>query len=431
MTDTIILSTTGDVEKVTKRLQSSMNSATAQKTLAVDILASSSQAGHSLSDHARKELVSACRANRSVTKLLVRTHNFNQLEHDGTVFIVLLEVLGQLPQLKQVDMNLRAFDGEQFVSIVGPAVTCFLREAKNLNKLCLKYVRLGGQGVQRTIQDWSIALAVMSSLEEFSFTQCSLDPDLTLQSVFDPVLMALSQLPTLTSLSLIERHAGGLFSTFALLALMGAAKLRQMKCYRWRLPILGALAHQMESKPNATLQKLVLDFDGDLPSYHDVAAILLACTSLVSLELRHDWRLHMLPSTEEDGMIAVAKALQSTSMLRTLIFPFNGEPCSVPILEAFADSLQVNYTLRELKLSGCNRTWGMTVQEGSDSTRAVFLLGKILFFLYLNNKGRGEVLSESTMVAKWVQTLEQHKDELSCLFYYLSSNPTLCDTTSL
>lgn len=431
MADTIILSTEGDLDKVTRRLQSSMNSATALKTLTVDILPSSSRAEHSLSDHAKKELVCACQANQSVTKLLVRTHNINQPEHAGTVFLVLLEVLGQLPQLKKADMNLRAFDGEQFDSIVGPAVTGFVREAKNLNKLCLKYVRIGGQEAPRTIQDWGRALARLSSLEEFSFTQCSLDPDLAFQSVFDPVLMALSQLPAFTGLSLVERHAEGLFSTSAFLALMGAAKLRQLNCYRWRLPILGDLAHQMESKPDATLQKLVLDFDGDLQSYHDVAAILLACSSLVSLELRHDWRLHMLPSTEEGGMMAVAKALQCTRMLRTLIFPFNGEPCSIPILEAFADSLQVNYTLQELKLSGCSRTWGMAVQEGSDSTRVVFLMAKILSFLYMNNRGRGEVLYDSTPAAKWVQTLEQHKDELSCLFYYLSSNPTLCDITSL
>jgi hypothetical protein len=431
MADTIILSTEGDLEKVTRRIQSSVNSATALKTLGVDILPSSTPTEHSLSDLARKELVCACQANQSITKILVRTHYLNHPDYAGTVFLVLLEGLGHLPQLELADMNLRAFDGEQFASIVGPAVTCFLRQAKNLNKLCLRYARIGGHEAQRTIQDWSSALARLSSLEEFSFTQCSLDPDLAFQSVFDPVLMALSQLPTLISLSLIERHAQGLFSTTAFLALIAATKLKQVICYRWRMPILGVLTHQMESKPHATLQKLVLDFDGDLQSYHDVAAILQACTSLVSLELRHDWRLHLLLTTEEGGMIAVAKALRHTTMLRTLIFPFNGEPCSVPILEAFADSLQVNYTLQELKLSGCNRTWGMSVQEASDSIPVLFLVAKILFFLYLNNAGRGEVLHESTPAATWVQKLEQHKDELCCLFYYLSSNPTLCDTTSL
>ena len=424
MTDTIILSTSRDLEKLTRRLRRCPTATTSVETLAVDILHDVLQ---SLTDTASNELASACQANLSVKNLLIRTHNMDESMDDGTMSIVLLDVLGRLPLLQEADINLQGFDSEQFNSVVGPAVTCFVQQAKNLNKLCLRYIRIGGHEAQKTLQDWGEAFARLLSLNEFTFTQCSLDPDLAFQSLFDPVLVALSQLPSLTSLCLIERQAHQLFSTSAFLALTGTSTLRELSCYRWQLPILHELAELNHRNPDTTLQKLVLDFKGDPQSYHDVAAILSGCTALVSLELRHDWRLHMPPTTDEGGMIAVAKALRSTRLLQCLIFPFNGEPCSEPILEAFADALQVNCTLQDLKLSGCNRTWGIAVQEGKKPTRVVLLVAKILFFLYLNKKGRGEILHE-TSVAKWIQKLEQHRTELSCLFYYLSSNPTLCCT---
>eukprot|EP00797_Seminavis_robusta_P018467 Sro276_g106030.2 (324) ;mRNA; r:49149-50120 len=130
---------------------------------------------------------------------------------------------------------------------------------------------------------------------------------------------------------------------------------------------------------------------------------LLKCTMVV-YELGHD------NNTQETcTMPELATALQSNTTLQS--FEIHGSTeLGKWLEEAFLIMMQSNYTLTTLKLC---------------QDEALFLRPFLQFYLALNKAGR-KLLDQNATREDWVSALIRVRQDLSCIFYFLSTNPLLC-----
>jgi hypothetical protein len=115
-------------------------------------------------------------------------------------------------------------------------------------------------------------------------------------------------------------------------------------------------------------------------------------------------------NNKECGIVDLAKALEFNSTLTVLELHGRSE-IGKWIEEAFLEMMKTNYALRTLKLFN------------DDS----FLKLEIDFYLKLNRAGRDKLLQNANSTRnQWMEAIVTVRDDLSCLFYFLSVNPLLC-----
>ena len=118
----------------------------------------------------------------------------------------------------------------------------------------------------------------------------------------------------------------------------------------------------------------------------------------------------------EEHHCALARALTSNSVVKQ--FSLYGTAGSMirKTQEAYAKMLETNYTLEELEF-----------QDEDES-----LQPQMEMYLKLNACGRGQLLqSTTTNRDDWISALLRIHDELNCVFYLLSLNPTILPASSL
>ena len=119
----------------------------------------------------------------------------------------------------------------------------------------------------------------------------------------------------------------------------------------------------------------------------------------------------------EDHHCALARALTSNSVVKQ--FSLYGTTGSMKrkTQEAYAKMLETNYTLEELEF-----------QDEDES-----LQPQMEMYLKLNACGRGQLLLQSTATNRedWISALLRIHDELDCIFYLLSLNPTILPASPL
>ncbi|CAB9513883.1 expressed unknown protein [Seminavis robusta] len=97
------------------------------------------------------------------------------------------------------------------------------------------------------------------------------------------------------------------------------------------------------------------------------------------------------------------------------------------IWEPFLGLLESNVTLSEICVEHV-----LTVPDNDhDELGKLDSNPKVEFLLKLNRLGRGKVQGQSATMSKeeWIQQLAACGNDLDCLFYFLSLDPSLCNTT--
>ena len=180
----------------------------------------------------------------------------------------------------------------------------------------------------------------------------------------------------------------------------------------------------------------ILDLFGNNISNEDIVLIANGLQKNVGLETL------VLPCSDDDlsleSAVAISKALQVNTTLVNLNLP-RGVLGDDGLLH-IAEGLSVNKTLRKIEVD--------VSKDLGDKGRAAFLgmleqnyklerlvVGnaeksikeKVEYYMRLNGAGRGSLISKGTANrAEWVEMLISCSDDLDCLFYFTSMNPTLC-----
>lgn len=149
-----------------------------------------------------------------------------------------------------------------------------------------------------------------------------------------------------------------------------------------------------------------------------VGEILKHSTSLVSLELGTEGNAR----EDEENFLPLVEALEKNVSLRKL--EINGMVSAV-CLETMTKKLETkNFTITRLR----EIIWRRTYPDRSK--RELQCLARISLFEKLNRQGRAQVFrKKSGEVTRedWIWRLHRSRNDLDCLFYYLSMNPSLCN----
>lgn len=360
--------------------------------------------------HDMEELRAAIQVNTTVTKLVisaswaeVRDERVNQF------FPSVIQELSHLRNLKILDVQLIQqinFDR------IGPVLTHFLENCKHLELLSFSRVEMGDLA-SHLFRDWASVLAQRSTFKEFKLERCSFADSQRNTPIMDPFLQALATSPSLEVVSLIgSENSIGIFSEQAFLRLCQSASLLEVHCHGWELPRIIAPLTSLFREQQCCIRSLDIDFVKEKEDYLNLAELLELDTSIESLDFHGTVPL----KEEEKLLIKVANALRCNRKLRCLVLS-DHRMHSVKVMHAFLDMLTVNYSLQFLGLS-YNRF--DTEQD---------LSAKMDFYLKLNRFGRGRLLEdEESSREDWLCKLVEVREDLSCLCYFLSKQPMLCQT---
>lgn len=412
-----------------------------------------------------QDLEAAVRSNHTITKLVISASTTldvpaapatavtpNIVHEIHRHFQMIIESLSALPCLTQVEVQL--IHETNFTAVIGPALTKLFCKAQRLQQVGLTRVSFDGDDLENIFQEWGQALAHHSSLQEFSLELCSIPDSHRFSFLFNPVLLSLSKLSTLSKLCLIGTpHSMGLFSFSALLEVCHNCrpKMTHLECHGWDMPILQALSF-FATNQIYYWKTLQVDF---LPTNQREWSGLVTLLQQETSSLQF-LQLYLMGTTSSllgddnnnnnhNGITQLAQVLQHHNRtLQSLVFrggesaastsitPDSTIPgCSLQeIPQPFVDALEVNFTLQHLELPGHDNLCLHTTNTNNMSQQNDTQQGRLEFYLYLNRHGRGELLqSDDNCIAckrRWVEHLIQCKDDLSSLWYYLLANPSLC-----
>lgn len=144
-----------------------------------------------------------------------------------------------------------------------------------------------------------------------------------------------------------------------------------------------------------------------------------------------------------DSCAAIALALKRNRTLTTLNLPRSNllDDCIVHI----TDGLAANHTLKKIEV-GISKDVGnkgrealeTMLDDNYDLERLVVsgseksIKDKVEYYMRLNEVGRGTLLRDGKASREqWVDMLVLCKDNLDCLFYFLTKNPVLCQFANL
>jgi hypothetical protein len=180
---------------------------------------------------------------------------------------------------------------------------------------------------------------------------------------------------------------------------------------------------------NKTLRTLTLDVTGaaeepDTFNFLFCTVINLADTSsLESLDIMSPYDI------DRDLYLAIITAFGNTRLktlrntsLKTLRIPLDGSSISDDWMKDLISIVKKNYGLECLDYHRSYRTESCSRLSSHDDT------GELDTIFKLNRAGRRYLIREGPeSIANGVEVLVTVRDDLSCLFYHLLENPTLCD----
>jgi hypothetical protein len=160
---------------------------------------------------------------------------------------------------------------------------------------------------------------------------------------------------------------------------------------------------------NATLKSLTVSFNGKAHPHvptlcFDTVAMMKGNTTLEYLHIKSD-------GIGPDAYFAALKSLQPSSALKTLRLSPGLASMGEEEMNQVVSLVKKNYSLAVL-------------DEGASAQDKT---GELCILLRLNRAGRRYLIKDAASIAKCVEVLIGVSDDLGCLFYHLSENPTLCD----
>ena len=258
-------------------------------------------------------------------------------------------------------------------------------------------------------------------------------------SIMDPFLIGLSKAPCLEVLNLqlsSPNHAlqGAPFSPMALGELLQSRTVTDL--YLSRLGLGPGHIEQIYERLPDNIHLSTLDLFGNNLRDIDIINIVGALRVNQALETL------VLPcSTQElsiEACAALSSALRENSTLRTLNLPRSN--LNDDGLWHLAEGLTVNTTLKKIEVGvgkdlsakGKDALTSLLEQNYqlerlvlSSSEKAIS--DKVEYYMRLNEVGRGSLLRDGNASREqWVEMLITCRDDLDCLFYFVSMNPSLC-----
>ncbi|CAB9506719.1 expressed unknown protein [Seminavis robusta] len=301
----------------------------------------------------------------------------------------LFEALGRVPQLRKVEFyGLRIFPYR--MPIVMAERT--LATATRLEEFSLVGINLCEEEADpngNVFSRFSETLRHHPTLKTFALDNCRLRDEETGPTLDEAIVEPLVQIPSLEKVSLelfVFSKCGSAFLFEMAKALIQANNQSQLE----DLSISGCL--------------------GGMKGAKTISEMIRVNTSLKSLEL------HLRSRTEDDdeeGIRELSKALGRNKTLAK--FQLHGATNRTGSLETrniFLQMLESNYALK----------------SGVQVFHPGFLRPENELYLRLNQVGRGRLLLNGLAKREWVDTLIKVRQDLDCLFYFLSTNPSLCNT---
>lgn len=168
--------------------------------------------------------------------------------------------------------------------------------------------------------------------------------------------------------------------------------------------------------------------------------VILLCNAL---ERNNSLETLVLPCPSDDLSVdscaAISKALQKNSSLITLNLP-RSSLCDAG-LSHLAEGLTVNTTLKKIEVGVKEGVGDKGMEALTSMLEKNFRLERLVlasaeksvkdkvdYYMRLNEVGRGALLREDKQASReqWVEMLIAVKDDLDCLYYFTSHNPSLC-----
>lgn len=337
---------------------------------------------------------------------------------------LMLEGVGYLESLEQLQIWCSTIPVNTFGAM--------LNAAQRLKVILFFHVRLDGSD-----QDFSLfsdAIRHHPSLTEFRFGGIETVVD---NISLDCVVEALGDAPSLNivTIQLFNTNRNAIFSGDALAHLLNSKSITGL--YLTRLG-LGEEHYQVISSAIATNRNLrVLDLFANNATNDQ---LLLIATGLRE---NHGLETFVLPGLKNldlsfDCSKAIAETIKANTTIHSLYLPcsrFTDDG-----LIQLAESLTENTTLKKVEI-------GVSHSVGSQGMAALTQMlernyglerlivdsaeksikSKIEYYMRLNAVGRGPLLcSGQANRVDWVNMLISVHDDLDCLFYFISMNPTIC-----
>jgi len=134
-------------------------------------------------------------------------------------------------------------------------------------------------------------------------------------------------------------------------------------------------------------------------------------------------RLRIQLSSDEHAVPIVEALHRNTNLQRLgLVLPklVHSTPMRTKVLSKLINMLrQSNYDLQQMD-------YVANSGDGDDGCHHAERKEEIRFYCKVNQAGRKSLMRKGATRREWMQTLSEHNDDLSVLYYFLSRNPSLC-----
>ncbi|CAB9524605.1 expressed unknown protein [Seminavis robusta] len=354
----------------------------------------------------------------------------------------LLRSISSRPNLRQMALKSNLADDEQLsprYALPMTTLVAVLERASGLQILHLGDVQLSGN-----TKDFASLEGVIrnhSSLHELSCT-CWLSEQtrMAVGLSIDPLLRAITASRSLQSLSFQPSFFGGDLTNVTLGMLCYVPTLESINISKCHIPDEGMIAMATAMQSNKILRELQVTCRLEEPGCLALAQCLRQNASLEILSIHNTYSNIHIESTnididitksgtsgdteddsdettvDDDHYLPIALTLQQSN--RTLQeLTMHGTRLCKSSQDAFVNTLKDNYSLMKVSLLGL-----------IDS-----LQKKIEMYCRLNRAGRRNLMETGRAAPRqrWVETLTQVAGDLDCLFYLLSTKPSLCDLENM
>jgi hypothetical protein len=308
------------------------------------------------------------------------TDELDTEEADNQISSILLSLVQTLQRNSSVKSL--SLVGNEFRGLFCDGISTTLLVNTTLVDLTLLVKGTGQEGGGRWLQSLFIAMRINTSLKSLAVDAFHLADELVCGALRD----MLAQNPVLESLTLHSPE-----------------DLDDTSVVSWRktLPFI---------RNNESLKSLTISFNGDAFNppisalCFDTVAMLEGNTTLECLDIKSDG---ISPGT----YISVLESLQPSTTLKTLRLP--------PVLASMSEE-DTNQVVSLVK-----KNYSLAVLD--EGVSALDKTGDLGTLLRLNQAGRRYLIKDAASIAKGVEVLIDVRNDLSCLFYHLLENPTLCD----
>jgi hypothetical protein len=339
-------------------------------------------------------------------------------------WLKMLEGVGHLKKLEQLQIWCSTIPVDVFAHL--------LHKALKLRVVFFFHVRLDGS--QQDFTQFSDAIHYHPSLSEFRFGGI----DAVVETIsFDCVLEALGRAEKMqvVTVQLMNGNRQNRFTGDALATLMSSKSITCL--YLTRLGLghdhYQAIATALTTNGNLRILDL---FANDVQNDQ-----LLQIVN--SLSVNEGLEMVVLPGLNDlDFNDACSMAISDMIKINTSLASLY-MPCSKFTdigLVHLSESLSINTTLKKVEIAVSNKIG----QQGMDALTDMLvknyelerlvvdsneksIKSKIEYYMRLNAVGRGQLISSGQANrVEWVNMLVSVRDDLDCLFYFVSMNPTLC-----